>query len=162
MAPLETSSTPKVSDSVDFRGRARAGLALAGLVLLAPFSLNNFIQGRWVLGVGSLIIVASLALEQWGARRGREMSAWLHWVLIPTLVFFLARVGAVTARFLIRNTKYAILIIFIIAAVLTPTGDPVTLTLMAGPMVALYGLSILIAFLVAPRRSGAEDRHSAD
>ena len=71
---------------------------------------------------------------------------------MPTLVFFLARVGAVTAKFLARNTKYAILIIFIIAAVLTPTGDPATLTLMAAPMVALYGLSIVIAWLVAPRR----------
>ncbi len=71
---------------------------------------------------------------------------------MPTIVFFLARVGAVSARFLIRNTKYAILIIFIIAAVLTPTGDPVTLMLMAAPMMALYGLSILIAWVVAPRR----------
>ncbi|MEE2637271.1 MAG: twin-arginine translocase subunit TatC [Acidobacteriota bacterium] len=75
---------------------------------------------------------------------------------MPTLVFFLAQVGAVTARFLIRNTKYAILIIFIVAAVLTPTGDPATLTLMAAPMVLLYGVSIVIAWLVAPRRSTDE------
>ena len=66
---------------------------------------------------------------------------------MPTLVFFLARVGAVTPRFLVRNTKYAILLIFIFAAILTPTGDPVTLTLMATPMIALYGLSIGIAWL---------------
>ena len=71
---------------------------------------------------------------------------------MPTLVFFLARVGAVSARFLARNTKYAILIIFVLAAILTPTGDPATLTLMALPMVALYGLSICIAWLVAPKR----------
>ncbi len=71
---------------------------------------------------------------------------------MPTLVFFLARIGVVTARFLARNTKYAILIIFIIAAVLTPTGDPVTLTLMATPMILLYGLSIIIAWVVAPSR----------
>ena len=66
---------------------------------------------------------------------------------MPTLVFFLARVGAVTAGFLIKNTKYAILLIFIFAAVLTPTGDPVTLTMMAAPMIALYGLSIIIAWV---------------
>ena len=71
---------------------------------------------------------------------------------MPTLVFFLARIGVVTARFLARNTKYAILIIFIISAVLTPTGDPVTLTLMATPMILLYGLSIIIAWAVAPSR----------
>ena len=66
---------------------------------------------------------------------------------MPTLVFFLSRVGAITPRFLIRNTKYAILLIFIVAAILTPTGDPVTLTMMAAPMTVLYGLSILIAWI---------------
>ncbi len=59
---------------------------------------------------------------------------------MPTVVFFLARIGLLTARYLIRNTKYSILIIFIIAAVLTPTGDPATLTMMAAPMMVLYGL----------------------
>ena len=71
---------------------------------------------------------------------------------MPTLVFFLARVGVVSAGFLVRNTKYSILIIFILAAVLTPTGDPVTMALMASPMLALYVLSIGIAWVVAPRR----------
>ncbi len=71
---------------------------------------------------------------------------------MPTIVFFLARMGVLTARFLVRNTKYAILIIFIVAAVLTPTGDPATLTLMAAPMIVLYGVSIVIAWLVAPRK----------
>ncbi len=66
---------------------------------------------------------------------------------LPTVVFFLSRVGAITPRFLIGNTKYAILLIFIVAAILTPTGDPVTLTLMAAPMTVLYGLSILIAWI---------------
>lgn len=65
---------------------------------------------------------------------------------LPTLVFFLSRIGLVTPRFLIRNIKYAILIIFIAAALLTPTPDPVTQTLVAGPMVVLYGVSILIAW----------------
>ncbi len=69
---------------------------------------------------------------------------------MPTIVFFMAKVGAVTAGFLARNIKYAILLIFIFAAILTPTGDPVTLTMMAAPMIALYGLSIGIAWIVAP------------
>lgn len=76
---------------------------------------------------------------------------------MPTVVFFLARIGLLTARYLIRNTKYSILIIFIIAAVLTPTGDPATLTMMAAPMMVLYGLSIGIAWLVAPRNQGGDD-----
>ena len=71
---------------------------------------------------------------------------------MPTLVFFLARIGAVTPGFLARNIKYAILLIFIFAAVLTPTGDPVTLTMMAAPMIALYLFSIFIAWVFRRRQ----------
>ena len=73
---------------------------------------------------------------------------------MPTVVFFLAKMGLVSARFLWNNTKYAILIIFILAAVLTPSGDPWNQTVFAAPMVVLYLLSIGIAWLVAPRGSG--------
>ena len=60
--------------------------------------------------------------------------------------------GLVTARFLIAQFKYAVLIIFIISAVITPTGDPVTQTVFAAPMIGLYGLGIVIAWLVGPKR----------
>jgi sec-independent protein translocase protein TatC len=65
---------------------------------------------------------------------------------LPTVVFFLARMGVITARFMIRYTKHAILAIFIIAAVITPSADVVTQTLVAGPMFGLYVLSIGIAW----------------
>ncbi len=71
---------------------------------------------------------------------------------MPTLVFFLAKMRLVTARFLLKNFKYAILIIFIAAAVLTPSGDMLTQTLFAAPMIGLYIISIGIAWIVAPRR----------
>jgi sec-independent protein translocase protein TatC len=71
---------------------------------------------------------------------------------MPTIVFFLARMNVVTARFLARNTKYAVLIIFIVAAVISPGTDVVSQALMAGPMLALYAISILIAWIVAPRQ----------
>lgn len=74
---------------------------------------------------------------------------------MPTVVLFLARMGVVTAGFLLRHTKYAVLIIFILGAVLSPGGDIVSQGLMAGPMLALYGLSILIAWVVAPRKKSA-------
>ena len=70
---------------------------------------------------------------------------------IPTLAFFLAKMRLVTAGWLWRNFKYAILIIFIIAAVLTPTADPWNQTVFAAPMVGLYLLSILIVRLVQPK-----------
>ncbi len=76
---------------------------------------------------------------------------------MPTVVYFLATMGLVTARFLIKNTKFAILLIFIVAAVITPTADPVTQTIFAAPMLALYGVSIVVAWLVGPKRiKGAE------
>ena len=71
---------------------------------------------------------------------------------IPTVVFFLAKMGMVTSRFLWRNTKYAILIIFIISAVVTPSSDPWNQTIFAAPMILLYLLSIVIAWMVAPAR----------
>jgi sec-independent protein translocase protein TatC len=71
---------------------------------------------------------------------------------IPTLVFFLARIRVVTARFLWRHIKYAVLVIFIVAAVLTPSPDPWNQAVFAAPMLGLYVISIGIAWLVAPRR----------
>jgi sec-independent protein translocase protein TatC len=71
---------------------------------------------------------------------------------MPTLVYSLAKMRLVTARFLLRHFKYAFLIIFIIAAVITPTGDMVTQAIFAAPMVGLYILSIFIAWIVHPRQ----------
>jgi sec-independent protein translocase protein TatC len=71
---------------------------------------------------------------------------------IPTVVYFLAKMRLVTGRFLWRNFKYAILLIFIAAAVLTPSTDPWNQIVFAAPMIGLYLLSIGIAWLVAPGR----------
>jgi len=74
---------------------------------------------------------------------------------IPTLVFVLARMHLVTARFLWRHIQYAILISFIAAAALTPSPDPWNQTMFAAPMIGLYLISIGIAWIVAPRRQSA-------
>jgi sec-independent protein translocase protein TatC len=71
---------------------------------------------------------------------------------MPTLVLFLAKLGVVTARFLIRNMKYAILIMFIIGAVLSPGTDPVGQALMAGPMFILYLISIGLAWIFGKKK----------
>jgi sec-independent protein translocase protein TatC len=73
---------------------------------------------------------------------------------LPTLVYFLARMKLVSAGFLARHFKYAVLVIFIIAAVITPTGDPGTQTVFAAPMIGLYLLSIAIAWIVGPKGKG--------
>jgi sec-independent protein translocase protein TatC len=75
---------------------------------------------------------------------------------IPTLAYFLARLGLVTARLLWRNFKYAVFVIFILAAVLTPSADPWNQMVFAAPMIALYLLSIGIAWFCArPRTASA-------
>jgi sec-independent protein translocase protein TatC len=62
-----------------------------------------------------------------------------------------------TARYLVRQFKLAVLLIFIVAAVITPTGDPMTLMIFAAPMILLYLFSISIAWVVAPKRVAAAD-----
>ena len=73
---------------------------------------------------------------------------------MPTVVFFLAKMKMITARFLAKQFKYAILVIFIISAVITPTGDPMTQTVFAMPLIVLYVIGIAIAWLVGPKRIG--------
>ena len=69
----------------------------------------------------------------------------------PIVVFFLARLGLLTAGGMWRNFRYAILIIFIVAAVVTPTPDFATQTILAIPMLLLYVAGIGIAWAVQAR-----------
>jgi sec-independent protein translocase protein TatC len=77
---------------------------------------------------------------------------------LPIFVFFLAKLGLVTAPFLRRQRRYAVLLIFVVAAVLTPTPDAFTQCLMAGPLLILYEVSIGIAQLVGGQ--GREEAQS--
>lgn len=81
---------------------------------------------------------------------------------MPILVFFLSLMGIVTAGWMWRNLRYSILVIFIIAAILTPTTDILNMCIFAAPMVALYVLSIAIAWLVHPtqRKKRADKKDS--
>jgi sec-independent protein translocase protein TatC len=70
---------------------------------------------------------------------------------MPTVVFFLAKMKLVTARWLWKNFRYAVLIMFVTAAIVTPSGDPWNQAVFAAPMIVLYLLSIVIAWTVNPR-----------
>ena len=71
---------------------------------------------------------------------------------IPTLAFFLAKMRLITARFLLGHIRYAVLIIFIAAAVLTPSPDPWNMAIFAAHMLCLYVIGIGVAWLAEPRR----------
>ena len=77
---------------------------------------------------------------------------------MPILVFFLSLMGILTAGWMWRNLRYSILVIFIIAAVITPTTDIMNMCIFAAPMIVLYLGSIAIAWFVHPaqRRKRAE------
>ncbi len=71
---------------------------------------------------------------------------------IPAVVFVLSRIGILTARLLIRYFKHAVLGCVVVAAVITPTADAGNLLVIAGPMIALYGVSIGVAWAFGKRR----------
>ena len=66
---------------------------------------------------------------------------------MPMLIFFLARIGLVTARKLLKWFKWAVFLIFVTAAIITPTPDVATQTVFAVPMILLYLLGVVIAAL---------------
>jgi sec-independent protein translocase protein TatC len=82
---------------------------------------------------------------------------------MPILVFFLAFLGIMTPSFMVKNFRYAILVIFILAALVTPTPDIVNMCVFAAPMLGLYALSIAVAWVVHPdqRKARQEKRAKA-
>jgi sec-independent protein translocase protein TatC len=66
---------------------------------------------------------------------------------LPVFTFFLVRLGVWDYRFMLRSFRYAVVIIFIVAAILTPTPDIINQSLLAGPMLLLYIVSIGVAYL---------------
>jgi sec-independent protein translocase protein TatC len=79
---------------------------------------------------------------------------------LPILVFFLALFGLVSANFLWKNVRYAILIIFIIAGIITPTPEVLTMCVFAAPMLILYLVSIGVAYMVHPSRRNRQKQAS--
>jgi sec-independent protein translocase protein TatC len=70
----------------------------------------------------------------------------------PILIFFLSRLAIVTPAFLMKKFKYAIVLIFIIAAIITPTPDVVTQAALAIPMILLYLFGVGISYLFGKKR----------
>ena len=71
---------------------------------------------------------------------------------LPILIFFLAMFGIVSPKFLLKNIRYAILAVFLVAAFICPSPDPWTMCLYALPLLGLYMIGILVAWWVHPAR----------
>ena len=80
---------------------------------------------------------------------------------MPILIFFLAMFGIVSPKFLWTNIRYAVLIVFIVAACICPSPDPWTMCLYAVPMLTLYLVGIGVAWWVHPERRRAKEAKKA-
>ena len=76
---------------------------------------------------------------------------------LPTLVLFLAKMGLITPRFMIKNFGYAVMIIAIVAAVLSPDPGGVGMAMMGGPVIVLYIFSIGLAWLFQKKKKKYDD-----
>ena len=123
------------------------GAAFAYYVAL-PLSI------AWLMSLGSGFR-AAITLQ---AAFGFETRVVLAMALVfelPIVLFFLARIGLVTPQFLWRHLRHAVVLIAILAAVITPSGDMLTMTVFAGPMILLYLLGIVVAQVFGKPRSAA-------
>ena len=117
-----------------------AGVAFAYFVMLPtaiPFLqgfMSDVVKQQWTIGdylsfVGNLLLWIGVAFE------------------LPLFVYFLAKVGIISDKTLRKHRKYAILVIAVLAAVITPTVDPLNMALVMGPLIILYELGVLLARL---------------
>lgn len=117
-----------------------------GYFIALPFALE------YLLNFGGDVLEADITI-------GPYMSFLIPIILglgimfeLPILIFMLSQLGVVTPRFLMRHFRWAVLVIFVIAAVITPTPDPWNLMVVALPTLALYLLGVGAAAIAGPRR----------
>jgi sec-independent protein translocase protein TatC len=77
---------------------------------------------------------------------------------MPILIFFLAMFGIVSPKFLWKNIRYAVLAVFLVAAIICPSPDPWTMCIYAVPMLSLYVVGIAVAWWVHPSRRRAKEK----
>jgi sec-independent protein translocase protein TatC len=100
-------------------------------------------------------VAPKLRISEYLAFSSRLLLAFGATFELPVVAFFLARVGVLTAQQLIASWRYAIVAIFVVAAILTPP-DVASQLLMAGPLLVLYVVSIGLAHLARPTARAAE------
>jgi len=97
----------------------------------------------------SIAVAPQIRITEYLSFTARMLLAFGVTFELPVVTFFLARLGIVTHRTLLGAGRYAIVVIFIVAAVLAPGPDVASQLLMAAPLLVLYGLSIVVAWMVA-------------
>jgi sec-independent protein translocase protein TatC len=104
---------------------------------------------HFLLGYSSDFLEPMPAVDEYFSLALRLFLAFGVIFELPVFMVFLGKIGIVNKSFLVKNRKYALLIAFIVAAILTPTPDVVNQLLMAGPLVLLYEVSIVAVAVFA-------------
>lgn len=110
---------------------------------------------KFLVGYNNEYLVSLPAVSEYFSLALRLLLAFGVIFEMPILMVFLAKVGVVNVAFLNRNRKYAILINFIIAAILTPTPDVVNQMMMGVPLLILYEISVLAVWLFGGKQISA-------
>ena len=118
-----------------------------GFFVALPFAFN------YLMKLGSDIAVPIPRMKEYVGLTSTLLLAFGFIFELPLILTVLARMGLVSIAFLHRNRKYAVLLIFIAAAILTPTPDVLNQLLMAGPLMALYELGILGIYMFGKKRA---------
>jgi sec-independent protein translocase protein TatC len=126
------------------------GGALFGYFVVFPFGF------RFFLSFANEYIQALPSVKQYFSFAIKLLFAFGIVFELPVVVFFLARIGLVNADLLKKKRKYAILLTFVAAAILTPP-DVITQCMMAGPLIILYEIGILVAKVAERKRAPEEE-----
>jgi sec-independent protein translocase protein TatC len=114
---------------------------------------------QFLLGMGgtfgNLHLEPTVMLDQYIEFVSHMLIAFGTAAELPVVIFFLSVIGAVTHKHLIKFFRYFVVIAFVIAAVITPP-DPLSQFMLAVPLIGLYGISILIAYVFAKKRTESE------
>jgi len=122
-----------------------SGAAFGYLIVFPP-------AFRFLVGYSNEVLEVMPAVDEYFSLAVRLFIAFGVVFELPVFMVFLAKMGMVNPAFLRKNRRYAILICFVIAAIVTPTPDVVNQLLMAVPLLVLYELSI-IAVVVFGKKS---------
>ncbi len=140
-------------------------LLLPGLFGIIIFLVAGMAFAYWIILPASLGFLLDLGGDNFnpviGAKQYIDFATRIvFWVglsfELPMVLALIARLGVVRAKQLLGFWRYAIVIIFVIAAIVTPTPDPLTQSLVAGPLLGLYVVGIGFAWLVQPKRPRQE------
>jgi sec-independent protein translocase protein TatC len=124
-------------------------------VLFAYYIVTPF-GFQFLITFGSFLYTPLINIEDYVGFFTKIMLGFGIAFELPVVAYFLALLGLITDRTLKDFFKYAVVIIFLMAALLTPP-DVLTQLLMAGPLILLYGLSILIVKWINPEKPDEED-----